>query len=103
MKPETTQRRSAALLWIVALAFVLVFAASHSPATLAASAAALGLLAAAFACCARTVALAGATRVAHLAATTRELHRETAFLPQRDPDAAGRPHPRAPGRTFATV
>lgn len=103
MKLDAARRRSPALLWIVALAFVLVFAASHSPTTLAASAAVLVLLAAAFASCARTVALAGATRVAHRAATTRELHRETAFLPQRDPDAAGRPHPRAPGRNPGTV
>jgi hypothetical protein len=103
MERETATHRAALPLWIAALAVVLAFAASHSPTTLAASAAALGLLAAAFAYCANTVVLAGATRVAHRAATTRELHRETAFLPQRDPDAAGRPHPRAPGRKPATV
>ncbi|MFE4416786.1 DUF6412 domain-containing protein [Streptomyces sp. NPDC056817] len=30
----------------------------------------------------------------------RDRDRRTAFLPQRDPDAAGRPRPRAPGRPF---
>ncbi|WP_187645789.1 DUF6412 domain-containing protein [Streptomyces sp. TRM49041] len=28
----------------------------------------------------------------------RDRDRRTAFLPQRDPDASGRPRPRAPGR-----
>lgn len=91
------------LLWATALTVVVLFAASHSPTALAASAAGLGLLAAALAFCAHTVLAAGATRVAHLAASARELHRETAVLPQRDPDARGRTRPRAPGRNPATV
>lgn len=33
----------------------------------------------------------------------RDRERRTAFLPQRDPDAAGRPRPRAPGRPPRTV
>ncbi|RXS77825.1 hypothetical protein EST92_20450 [Streptomyces sp. TM32] len=33
----------------------------------------------------------------------RDRERRTAFLPQRDPDAAGRPRPRAPGRPFPTA
>ncbi|MFI1165292.1 DUF6412 domain-containing protein [Streptomyces sp. NPDC020801] len=34
----------------------------------------------------------------------RDRDRRTAFLPQRDPDAAGRPRPRAPGRALpATI
>lgn len=90
-------RRGTTLLWLAALAVVLVFAATHSPSALAASAAALALLAAAFAGCALAVRQAGAARVAHQSATARELHRATAFLPQRDPDAAGRSRPRAPG------
>lgn len=32
----------------------------------------------------------------------RDRERRTAFLPQRDPDAAGRPRPRAPGRALPT-
>lgn len=33
----------------------------------------------------------------------RDRERRTAFLPQRDPDAAGRPRPRAPGRARLTA
>ncbi|MFC4497606.1 DUF6412 domain-containing protein [Streptomyces ovatisporus] len=33
----------------------------------------------------------------------RDRERRTAFLPQRDPDAAGRPRPRAPGRRSPTA
>ncbi|MFB7517921.1 DUF6412 domain-containing protein [Streptomyces sp. NPDC056144] len=33
----------------------------------------------------------------------RERERRTAFLPQRDPDAAGRRRPRAPGRLLPTA
>ncbi|MBR7673520.1 DUF6412 domain-containing protein [Streptomyces sp. NPDC054796] len=33
----------------------------------------------------------------------RDRERRTAFLPQRDPDASGRPRPRAPGRRAATA
>ncbi|WAP56268.1 DUF6412 domain-containing protein [Streptomyces sp. S465] len=33
----------------------------------------------------------------------RDRERRTAFLPQRDPDASGRPRPRAPGRRLPTA
>ncbi|MGS2588175.1 DUF6412 domain-containing protein [Streptomyces hebeiensis] len=33
----------------------------------------------------------------------RDREQRTAFLPQRDPDAAGRTRPRAPGRTSPTA
>ncbi|MER5340102.1 DUF6412 domain-containing protein [Streptomyces mirabilis] len=33
----------------------------------------------------------------------RDRERRTAFLPQRDPDASGRPRPRAPGRALLTA
>jgi hypothetical protein len=33
----------------------------------------------------------------------RDRERRTAFLPQRDPDASGRPRPRAPGRLLLTA
>ncbi|MEU2157768.1 DUF6412 domain-containing protein [Streptomyces sp. NPDC019396] len=33
----------------------------------------------------------------------RDREQRTAFLPQRDPDASGRPRPRAPGRPFTTA
>ncbi|GAA2414650.1 hypothetical protein GCM10010191_25850 [Actinomadura vinacea] len=35
--------------------------------------------------------------------TLRERTLRTAFLPQRDPDAAGRPRPRAPGLETTTI
>ncbi|MFF2512105.1 DUF6412 domain-containing protein [Streptomyces sp. NPDC058086] len=33
----------------------------------------------------------------------RDREHRTAFLPQRDPDASGRPRPRAPGRALPTA
>lgn len=33
----------------------------------------------------------------------RDRDRRTAFLPQRDPDASGRPRPRAPGNALPTA
>ncbi|WP_405888558.1 DUF6412 domain-containing protein [Streptomyces sp. NBC_01136] len=33
----------------------------------------------------------------------RDREHRTAFLPQRDPDASGRPRPRAPGRALLTA
>ncbi|WP_067488432.1 DUF6412 domain-containing protein [Actinomadura hibisca] len=49
---------------------------------------------------ARHLAAAGReprSALARLRTTLRERTLRTAFLPQRDPDAAGRPRPRAPG------
>ncbi|WP_433474190.1 DUF6412 domain-containing protein [Spirillospora sp. CA-142024] len=40
---------------------------------------------------------------ARVRTTLRERTLRTAFLPQRDPDAAGRPRPRAPGAESAAV
>lgn len=41
------------------------------------------------------------TSPARIRTTLRERTLRTAFLPQRDPDAAGRPRPRAPGLKIA--
>ncbi|MQY08145.1 DUF6412 domain-containing protein [Actinomadura macrotermitis] len=41
--------------------------------------------------------------LARLRTTLRERTLRTAFLPQRDPDAAGRPRPRAPGVKISAV
>ncbi|MFE6229214.1 DUF6412 domain-containing protein [Streptomyces sp. NPDC057854] len=60
----------------------------------AASAALCGLVGA------RTAPVAPATRVR---TALRDRARRTAFLPQRDPDAAGRRRPRAPGRSLPTA
>jgi hypothetical protein len=43
------------------------------------------------------VARAGSAKAATWAASLRDRARHTAFLPHRDPDAAGKPRPRAPG------
>ncbi|MEU8309579.1 DUF6412 domain-containing protein [Actinomadura sp. NPDC048955] len=40
---------------------------------------------------------------ARIRTTLRERTLRTAFLPQRDPDAAGRPRPRAPGTGIAAA
>ncbi|MGW0119633.1 DUF6412 domain-containing protein [Streptomyces sp. NPDC003327] len=64
---------------------------------------AVALAATAFLCAlagARTAPAVPPTRV-RTAIRDRELR--TAFLPQRDPDAAGRRRPRAPGRRLATA
>jgi hypothetical protein len=69
------------------------------------SAVAVTLLAGAVLGGALAVCLAGGARLGHLsaavplirrAAALREKSWRAAFLPQRDPDAAGRPRPRAP-------
>lgn len=41
--------------------------------------------------------------LARVRTTLRERTLRTAFLPQRDPDAAGRPRPRAPGAETAAA
>ncbi|QXJ27041.1 hypothetical protein AGRA3207_001440 [Actinomadura graeca] len=41
--------------------------------------------------------------LARVRTTLRERTSRTAFLPQRDPDAAGRPRPRAPGAEMAAA
>ncbi|MGK5450060.1 DUF6412 domain-containing protein [Streptomyces radiopugnans] len=40
---------------------------------------------------------------ARIRTALRDRERRTAFLPQRDPDASGRPRPRAPGRPLPTA
>jgi hypothetical protein len=90
------------------LTFVLGFFAmlatltGQSPTAVVASALTIGLLAAAFLHARAAVAQAGSAKAATWAASVRELARHTAFLPQRDPDAAGKPRPRAPGADPAT-
>ncbi len=67
---------------------------------LAATAAAVTAFAAGSLLAARLVPVVPRTRVR---TALRERERRTAFLPQRDPDAAGRPRPRAPGRSLLTA
>lgn len=65
----------------------------------AAASAALTLLAA----LAFVAAAAPPPSPAQIRTALRERALRTAFLPQRDPDAAGRPRPRAPGRRLPTA
>ncbi|MGP3950189.1 DUF6412 domain-containing protein [Streptomyces sp. 7N604] len=47
--------------------------------------------------------LAPAVPPGRIRTAIRDRERRTAFLPQRDPDASGRPRPRAPGRRLPTA
>ncbi|WP_225992031.1 DUF6412 domain-containing protein [Actinomadura montaniterrae] len=51
----------------------------------------------------RAAALSHRATPARVRTTLRERTLRTAFLPQRDPDAAGRPRPRAPGAGIAAA
>ncbi|MEU6080630.1 DUF6412 domain-containing protein [Streptomyces sp. NPDC047108] len=50
-----------------------------------------------------SAAVAPAVPPGRIRTAIRDRERRTAFLPQRDPDAAGRPRPRAPGRRLPTA
>lgn len=67
---------------------------------LAATAAAGSALAVCALLASRTVPKVPRTRIR---TAIRDRERRTAFLPQRDPDASGRPRPRAPGRLAMTA
>ncbi|WP_414497544.1 DUF6412 domain-containing protein [Streptomyces sp. CRN 30] len=91
------------------VAVLTVFFATYAPfgdgilsVTAAASAVAVALAATALCAlvAARSVPLVPPTRVR---TAIRDRDRRTAFLPQRDPDAAGRRRPRAPGHALPTA
>lgn len=82
------------LLLEVALLDTGVLSATVALAATAAAASALAVCALTAARCAPAVA---PTRVR---TAIRDWARRTAFLPQRDPDAPGRPRPRAPGHAL---
>ncbi|MBO7936503.1 MULTISPECIES: DUF6412 domain-containing protein [Streptomyces] len=67
---------------------------------LAATAAASSALAVSSLVAARSAPAVPPTRVR---TAIRDRARRTAFLTQRDPDASGRPRPRAPGHALATT
>jgi hypothetical protein len=89
--------------WFAALAMLVAVLGGQHAAVLVASASALAVLSAALWFCVFAVLVAGTVQAAHAAAAARSSLRDTAYLPQRDPDAAGKPHPRAPGAHSATV
>ena len=78
------------------------FLAGESASALVASASALAVLAAARYCC-KVILLVGSADATGQACAIRSLARAVRILPQCDPDAAGKPRPRAPGLTPSTV
>jgi hypothetical protein len=88
---------------LAAFVTLLALFGGQNTAVLVASASALALLAAALQRSAFSVLMAGTTVAAQTAAAARSSLRDTAFLPQRDPDAAGKPHPRSPSSNPVTV
>ncbi|GAA3371861.1 hypothetical protein GCM10020367_24400 [Streptomyces sannanensis] len=94
-------RPAAALLFFLLTEVLLADGVSLSAAVAAAATAAAGsvfTVSAFFA--ARTVPAVACVCVR---TAIRDCEQRTAFLPQRDPDASGRPRPRAPGRALLTA
>ena len=90
---------AALLVTVVGLALLDVGSLSATVA-LAATAAAGAALAVCSLAAARCAPVVPRTRVR---TAIRDRDRRTAFLPQRDPDASGRPRPRAPGHALPTA
>ncbi|WP_314175635.1 DUF6412 domain-containing protein [Streptomyces winkii] len=82
--------------------FLLAGAGLTTALTAAATSAAVSLMCCAVVGAAVAVALPQVRR-GRVRTALRDRELRTAFLPQRDPDAAGRPRPRAPGRLAATA
>nr|WSY54619.1 DUF6412 domain-containing protein [Streptomyces sp. NBC_00886] len=90
--------RTTALLLLFLLPFVLADTGSLPAAVaLAATGTALAV------CTLLTSRCAPAVPPTRVRTAIRDRARRTAFLPQRDPDAAGRPRPRAPGPALRTA
>ncbi|WP_328538589.1 DUF6412 domain-containing protein [Streptomyces sp. NBC_00344] len=98
----TRLSRPAAALLLFLVAEVLLAEGSllSSAVALAATAAVGSALAACALVVSRRVPAVPRTRIR---TAIRDRERRTAFLPQRDPDASGRPRPRAPGRLLPTA
>ena len=85
------------------LALLLAPAGGQHAVALTASAAALALLIARLLRSAGVVRLADAAEAARGITAVRSSSCDVVVLPQRDPDAAGKPRPRAPGSHPSTV
>ncbi|OEU87238.1 hypothetical protein DB35_27615 [Streptomyces abyssalis] len=96
-------RLSALLFPLLSFAGVLLAGAGLSTALTAAAASAAVLLVCHAAVGAAVAAAVPQVPRGRVRTALRDRELRTAFLPQRDPDAAGRPRPRAPGRGFATA
>ncbi|MGW1379250.1 DUF6412 domain-containing protein [Streptomyces sp. NPDC002446] len=95
---DTWRLYTSALLFLLA-GLLLTQSGLTTALTAAATTAAVLLLCSAF----LIAALAPPVPPGRIRTAIRDRERRTAFLPQRDPDAAGRPRPRAPGRAFPTT
>ncbi|GGX47746.1 DUF6412 domain-containing protein [Streptomyces chartreusis] len=90
--------RPAAALVLLFLEIALLDTGSLSATVALAATAAAG---SAFAVCSLLASRAApAVAPTRVRTAIRDRARRTAFLPQRDPDASGRPRPRAPGRAL---
>jgi hypothetical protein len=98
-----THRGATAASLLAAFVTLLALCGGQNTAVLVAAASALALLAAAPRSSAVSVLVVGTAMAAQTAAAARSSLRDTAYLPQRDPDAAGKPHPRSPGSNPVTV
>ncbi|MFD9795811.1 DUF6412 domain-containing protein [Streptomyces sp. NPDC059070] len=100
-RPAASPRLALGLLFFLLAELLLVEGGMLSGAVaLAATAAAGSALALCAMLASRTVPTIPRT---HIRTAIRDRERRTAFLPQRDPDASGRPRPRAPGRPVLTA
>ncbi|MFF4753126.1 DUF6412 domain-containing protein [Streptomyces sp. NPDC002514] len=90
-------RPAAVLLFLLLGVALLDTGVLSATVALAATAAAASALAVCTLVAARCAPAVPPTRVR---TAIRDRDRRTAFLPQRDPDASGRPRPRAPGRAL---
>ncbi|WP_405525387.1 DUF6412 domain-containing protein [Streptomyces canus] len=96
-----TSVRPAAVLLLLVLDVVMLDTGSLSAAVALAATAAAG---SAFAACSLIASRCAPAVPTRVRTAIRDRARRTAFLPQRDPDAKGRPRPRAPGHALpATV
>ncbi|MDF3297703.1 DUF6412 domain-containing protein [Streptomyces tropicalis] len=92
--------RSAAVLLLPVLLVALLDLGSLSATVALAAAATAAAGSALLACLLAAARCAPAVPPTRVRTAIRDRDRRTAFLPQRDPDAAGRSRPRAPGRTL---
>ncbi|MEU9054180.1 DUF6412 domain-containing protein [Streptomyces sp. NPDC048384] len=93
-----TRLRPAAVLVLLFLEIALLDTGSLSATVALAATAAAG---SAFAVCSLLASRAApAVPPTRVRTAIRDRARRTAFLPQRDPDASGRPRPRAPGHAL---
>ncbi|MDH6518810.1 hypothetical protein M2164_005292 [Streptomyces sp. SAI-208] len=98
MTRDWTTPRPAAVLLFLLLDVLLLDAGSLSAAVALAATAAAG---SAFVACSLIASrCAPAVPPTRVRTAIRDRARRTAFLPQRDPDAKGRPRPRAPGHAL---